>query len=127
MFNPFITLLKSKIHRATITDANVGYEGSITIDARLLKLANITEYEKVDIYNITNGERFSTYVIKGEEGKGDICVNGAAAKKVNIGDKIIICCYVFFELIMDSGTSGNTGMIYKPIVVKVDENNKVII
>lgn len=81
MFRNFSTMLKSKIHRATITDANVDYEGSITIDSGLLRRAGIEEYEKVEIYNITNGERFSTYAIKGEEGSGDVCVNGAAAIK----------------------------------------------
>lgn len=114
-----ITLLKSKIHRATITDANVDYEGSITIDRDLLNEALIVEYEKVEIYNITNGERFSTYAIKGERGSGDICVNGAAAKKVNIGDKIIICSY------MDVPVS-NVPDDYKPMIIKVDEYNKEI-
>lgn len=126
-FRSFVALLKSKIHRATITDANVEYEGSITIDASLLRRANILEYEKVEIYNITNGERFSTYAIRGEDGSGDICVNGAAAKKVNIGDKIIICCYMFTSPIVNGSASGDTGVIYKPIVVKVDENNKEIL
>jgi len=114
-----VTMLKSKIHRATITDANVDYEGSITIDNDLLENALIMQYEKVEIYNITNGERFSTYAIKGEFGSGDICVNGAAARKVNIGDKIIICSY------MDVPVQ-NVPDDYKPIVIKVDENNKEI-
>lgn len=112
-------MLKSKIHRATITDANVDYEGSITIDRELLDEALIREYEKVEIYNITNGKRFSTYAIRGEIGSGDICVNGAAAKKVSIGDKIIICSY------MDVPVQ-NVPDDYKPIVVKVDEYNKMI-
>lgn len=113
-----ITMLKSKIHRATITDANVDYEGSITIDRDLLDEALIRQYEKVEIYNITNGERFATYAIRGESGLGDICVNGAAAKKVNIGDKIIICSYadVPIQEVRDD---------YKPLVIKVDEYNKM--
>jgi len=122
-----IILLKSKIHRATITDANVNYEGSITIDFSLLKYAWIREYEKVEIYNITNGERFSTYAIKGEECSGEICVNGAAAKKVNIGDKIIICSYItinYYDLVKAEEANETT---YKPLIVKVDENNKAVI
>lgn len=78
-----------------MTDANVDYEGSIAIDSTLLKQANIAEYEQVHIYNITNGERLVTYAIKGED--GDICINGAAAKKVNIGDVIIIAAYALVE------------------------------
>jgi aspartate 1-decarboxylase len=87
------TVLKSKIHRAVVTGADLNYEGSITIDSKLLKLADILPFEKVDIYNITNGERFSTYVIEGEEGSGEICLNGAAARKVQKGDLIIIVSY----------------------------------
>lgn len=113
-----ITLLKSKIHRAFVTDANVEYEGSITIDRHLLDEALIREYEKVEIYNITNGQRFATYAIKGERGSGDICVNGAAAKKVNIGDKIIICSYINVPI-------QDVQEEYKPLVVKVDEYNKM--
>lgn len=124
MFRNFSTMLKSKIHRATITDANVDYEGSITIDSGLLRRAGIEEYEKVEIYNITNGERFSTYAIKGEEGSGEVCVNGAAAKKVNIGDKVIVCCYVL-SMYFSASTCGDSGPIYKPLIVKVDEDNKV--
>jgi len=87
----FITVLKSKIHIPKITDANIGYEGSISIDPHILYLADINEYEQVHVYNVSNGERVITYAIKGKE--GDFCVNGAAAHKVNIGDTIIICAY----------------------------------
>ena len=91
------SMLKSKIHRATVTDANLAYEGSITIDQVLMKKANLYPHEEVSIYNITNGERFSTYVIAGPHGNGDICINGAAAHKGKKGDKIIIVSYVGLE------------------------------
>ncbi|MEO2068598.1 MAG: aspartate 1-decarboxylase [Desulfurobacteriaceae bacterium] len=109
-------MFKSKIHRATVTGADLNYEGSITIDSELLKLSDILPYEKVDIYNITNGERFSTYVIPGEPGSGEICLNGAAARKVQKGDKVIIVsyCEVDEEELKD----------FSPIVVLVDEENK---
>ena len=109
-------MLKSKIHRATITNANLNYEGSISIDEDLLEKADILPYEKVEIYDINNGERFSTYVIKGVKGSGDICVNGAAARKVEIYDHIIICSYVNIEYEFSDW--------YIPRIVKVDENNK---
>lgn len=88
------TMLKSKIHRATVTEACLDYEGSVTVDPDLLDAANILEYEQVDIYNINNGERFTTYAIPGERGSGVICLNGAAARKVLVKDLIIICTYV---------------------------------
>jgi len=111
-------MFKSKIHRATVTGADLNYEGSITIDSELLKLADILPYEKVDIYNITNGERFSTYVIPGEPGSGEICLNGAAARKVQKGDLVIIVsyCELSDEEIKD----------YSPIVVLVDEENRPV-
>jgi aspartate 1-decarboxylase len=87
-------MLKSKIHRATVTDANLNYEGSITIDEGLMKSADLVPFEKVAIYNVSNGERFSTYAIKGKKGSGVICLNGAAARKVSKGDLIIIASYV---------------------------------
>ena len=90
-----IYMLKSKIHRVRVTDANVDYEGSIALDPSIMKKADIREYEQVHIYNVTNGERFVTYSIKGDV--GDICINGAAAKKVNIGDMIIICSYCMVD------------------------------
>jgi aspartate 1-decarboxylase len=91
------TMLKSKIHRATVTEACLDYEGSISIDARLLDEANILEYEQVHIYNVSNGERFTTYAIRGEADSGVICLNGAAARKVSVKDLIIICTYVMME------------------------------
>ncbi|WP_457678241.1 aspartate 1-decarboxylase [Thermovibrio sp.] len=111
-------MFKSKIHRATVTGADLNYEGSITIDSELLKLADILPYEKVDIYNITNGERFSTYVIPGEAGSGEVCLNGAAARKVQKGDLVIIVSYC--ELSEEELKN------YSPIVVLVDEKNKPI-
>ena len=88
------TMLKSKIHRATVTEANVEYEGSVTIDSNLLDAANIVAYEQVDIYDCTNGNRLQTYVIRGEPGSGEICVNGAAAHLIKPHDLVIICSYV---------------------------------
>jgi len=92
-----IEVLKSKIHRVTVTEANLNYVGSITIDADLVDAANLIEYEKVHVLNINNGERFTTYVIKGERGSGIICLNGAAARKVQVGDVIIIVSYAQME------------------------------
>jgi len=86
------TLLKSKIHRATVTDANLNYEGSVSIDTKLLEAADLIEFEKVEIYNCNNGERFATYVIPGKD--GEICLNGAAARKVQPGDLVIIASYI---------------------------------
>ena len=108
-------MLKSKIHRVTVTDSNLGYEGSITIDSGLLRDANIIPYEKVEIYNVSNGERFSTYAIRGEEGSGDICINGAAARKASRGDIIIIATYVM----IDESAIGE----WMPQCVYVDEKN----
>lgn len=90
-------LLKSKIHRATVTDANLAYEGSVTIDPELLEAADIVVYERVEIYDITNGARLSTYAILGEPGSGEICINGAAAHLVNPGDLVIIATYAEYE------------------------------
>jgi len=87
------TLLKSKIHRATVTEANVEYEGSVTIDRNLLEAADMLPYERVDIWNCTNGNRLSTYVIEGERGAGQICINGAAAHLMKPGDKVIIASW----------------------------------
>ncbi len=92
-----ITMLQSKIHRATVTDANLDYVGSITIDRDLLEASGMRVGQKVDIVNINNAERFSTYIIAGEAGKREICLNGAAARKVHRGDKIIIIAYAQME------------------------------
>ncbi len=111
------TILKSKIHRVKVTGACIDYEGSVTIDSTLLDAADILEYEQVHIYNVSNGERFATYVIKGEPGSGVICLNGAAARKVSVSDLVIICSYVSLE---DSECKG-----FHARAVFVDENNKI--
>ena len=90
-----VTLLKAKIHRATVTDANLNYEGSISIDPRLCEAAHLLPFERVEIYNCNNGARFATYVIHG--GPGEICLNGAAARLVHKGDLVIIAAYADFE------------------------------
>ena len=107
--------LCSKIHRATITDSNLEYVGSITIDEELIEKAGISEWQKVDILDINNGERFQTYVIKGKRGSKCFCVNGAAARKAEIGDKVIIVAYAYFQ--------PNEIKDFKPAIVIVDENN----
>jgi len=112
------TMLKSKIHRATVTEACLDYQGSISIDSNLLEAADIVEYEQVHIYNVSNGERFTTYAIEGEAGSGVICLNGAAARKVSVKDLIIICSYVAVE---DSECKN-----YKAKAVFVDASNKVV-
>lgn len=113
-----LEFLYSKIHRATVTDANLNYVGSITIDETLMKAANIREWQKVEILDVNNGERFQTYVIKGKADSGEICLNGAAARKVQKGDKVIIVTYGYFE----EAVAGD----FKPTVVIVDENNKIL-
>ena len=105
------TMLKSKIHRATITGADLNYEGSISIDVELMRQANLYEFEKVDVYNINNGNRLSTYVITGK--KGEICLNGAAARLNEVGDKVIIASYILTE-------KNN----HIPEIVLVDDENK---
>lgn len=92
-----ITLLKSKLHRVTTTHAELDYEGSCAIDGHLLDMAGIHEYEQIQIYNVNNGERFTTYAIRGEENSGIISVNGAAAHKANVGDLLIIATYISME------------------------------
>ncbi len=110
--------LHSKIHRATITDSNLEYVGSITIDEEFLEKANIQEWEKVEILDINNGERFQTYAIKGVRGSKCFCVNGAAARKVQKGDKIIIVTY--------AQMSEEEIKNHKPTIVQVGENNEII-
>ena len=110
--------LFSKIHRATVTDANLNYVGSITIDEELMNAAKIKEWQKVDILDINNGERFQTYVIKGEPKSGCICLNGAAARKVQPGDKVIIISYAYY----DRAEAEN----HPPTIVMVDDNNKIV-
>ncbi len=112
-----IQILKSKIHRAVVTDANLNYEGSITIDEDLMDAANMIVHEKVSIVNNNNGERFETYIIKGKRGSGIICLNGAAARKVQKGDIVIIMSYTT----MDFEEAKN----FEPKVIQVTENNRL--
>jgi len=93
----FIEVCKSKIHKATITEANLQYVGSISIDEDLMNAANLIENEKVQVVNLNNGERLETYVIKGERGTGNICLNGAAARKAEVGDVVIIISYAMMD------------------------------
>ncbi|MCX7954728.1 MAG: aspartate 1-decarboxylase [Bacteroidales bacterium] len=93
-----IEVLKSKIHKVRVTEANLNYTGSITIDEQLMEAASINEYEKVQVLNMNNGERIETYVIKGEKGSGIICLNGPAARKVAVGDYVIILSYALIEI-----------------------------
>lgn len=113
-----ITLLKAKIHRAVVKQADLDYVGSITIDSRLLRESGILEYEKVEIADIDNGSRFETYAIAGEEGSGIICLNGAAAKCVNVGDKVIIMAY--------AQVTPEEAKAHKPTVIFVDDNNQIV-
>ena len=112
-----LTMLKGKIHRATVTQAALDYVGSITIDEDLLDAAGILEYEQVQIVDVENGNRFETYTIAGERGSGMICLNGAAARCVQVNDHVIIMCYC--------GIDSNEVAAHKPNVVFVDEKNKI--
>ena len=112
-----VQIFKSKIHRATVTEAELHYEGSITIDEALMEAANMLEHEKVQIVNVNNGERFETYTIKGPRGSGIICLNGPAARRAVVGDVIIIITYAMMDF--------EEAKTYKPIVVKPDANNKL--
>ncbi len=111
-------MLKSKIHRAKVTDANINYEGSITIDKKLMKAADILPYEQVHVLNINNGARFTTYAIEGGEGSGEICLNGAAARLAEKGDLVIILTYTQIpeEHIKD----------YQPRIVHVNAKNEIV-
>ncbi len=111
-------MLKSKIHRAKITDANLYYEGSFTIDEDLLEVANILPYERVSVVNINNGERFDTYVIPGERGSRQFCLNGAAARKGAIGDEVIVISYSIY--------TEDEIKNYEPIIVLLDQNNNIV-
>ena len=110
-----LTLLKSKIHRATVTDANLNYEGSVSIDPVLCEAARLLPFEKVEIYNCNNGERFATYVIYGKP--GEVCLNGAAARLVHKGDLVIIASYADMEQ--------SEAAEYKPHLVMVSDNNRI--
>ena len=111
-------MMKSKIHRATVTDANLNYVGSITIDRELMDLGDLYEYEQVAVVDIDNGARFETYVIEGERGSGTICLNGAAARLVQPGDRVIIITYGDYADVELDG--------YEPAVVHVDAGNRPV-
>ena len=113
-----LTMLKAKIHRATVTQCDLNYEGSITVDADFLAQAGILPHEQVDVLNINNGKRFTTYTIEGKKGSGIIGVNGAAARLVQKDDLVIICAYVQ----MDSKQAKE----YKPVVLQMNERNQIL-
>ncbi len=113
----FRLMLRSKIHRATVTDANLEYEGSLTVDPLLLEAAGILPYEQVSVSNLNNGERFETYVIPGKRGAGEMVLNGPTARKGLRGDKVIVFCYEYFN--------EEEIRSFKPRIVLVDDNNRV--
>ena len=113
-----LEFLYSKIHRATVTDANLNYVGSITVDENILDKANLSEGQKVDILNINNGERFQTYILAGKRGNKDFCLNGAAARKAQVGDKIIICSY--------AQMTPEEAKTFKPTIVQIDDKNNIV-
>jgi aspartate 1-decarboxylase len=117
-FNMQTTMLKAKLHRATVTRSELGYEGSCAIDGSFLDLSGIREYEQIQIYNINNGERFTTYAIRAETGSGTISVNGAAARLACPGDLVIICSYVSLDQ--------KELAAYKPTLVYFNEKNEII-
>ena len=110
-------MLRAKIHRATVTQCDLNYEGSCGIDDDLLEAADIREFEKIDLYNINNGERFSTYAIRGKRGSGEISLNGAAARLAQLGDLLIICTY--------APMSESEAAEYQPKIVFVNEKNRI--
>ena len=112
-----ITLLKSKLHQARVTHAELEYEGSCAIDGRLLEAANIREYEQIQIYNLGNGERFTTYASRAQEDSGIISINGAAAHKANPGDRVIICTYAVL--------SQQEAAVFKPTLIYLDADNRI--
>lgn len=112
------TLLKSKIHRATVTDADLHYQGSVKVDPLLMAAADLLPHERVEIYNVTNGERFATYVIEGTPGSGEVVINGAAAHKARRGDLVILCSYAVYE--------EAEARAHRPQVVFVDARNRAV-
>lgn len=112
-----LTMLKAKIHRATVTDSNLEYQGSISIDREIMDAAGLLPFEQVDVYNITNGERLTTYVIEAGAGSGSFILNGAAARKAAKGDKIIVCAYCSLP--------AEQARNYNPALVFVDEENRI--
>lgn len=114
----FRLMLRSKIHRATVTDANLEYEGSLTIDPLLLEAADMLPYEQVRVSNLNNGERFETYIIPGKRGSGDMCLNGPTSRKGAKGDKIIVFCYEYYN--------EHELKTFKPNIVLVNEHNVIV-
>ena len=112
------TLLKSKIHRATVTDADLHYQGSVKVDPLLMAAADLLPHERVEIYNVTNGERFATYVIAGTPGRGEVVINGAAAHKARRGDLVILASYAAYD--------EAEARTHRPQVVFVDEANRAV-
>ena len=112
------TLLKSKIHRATVTDADLHYQGSVKVDPLLMAAADLLPHERVEIYNVTNGERFATYVIEGAPGRGEVVINGAAAHKARRGDLVILASYAAYD--------EAEARAHRPQVVFVDEGNRAV-
>ena len=113
-----LTLLKAKLHRGRVTHAELDYEGSCAIDSKLLEAAGILEYEQINLYNVTNGERFTTYAIRAEAGSGVISVNGAAAHKARVGDIVIIAAYC--------GLDAAAAKVHKPRLIYLDERNRIV-
>ncbi len=112
-----IEMLASKIHRARVTDSNLDYEGSFTIDSDIMKKAGIIPYQAVEIYNVTNGSRLKTYAIEGEPGSRTFCANGAAAHQIKKGDVVIICAYVQVDASEAAG--------FRPTVLRIGDNNEI--
>ena len=110
-------MLKAKIHRAQVTDANINYEGSIEIDSEFLKAVDILPFEQVQVYDINNGNRFTTYVIKGEAGSGKICLNGPAARQGLVGDRVMILSYALIDKLKADS--------FKPKIIHLDNDNKI--
>ena len=112
-----IEMLGSKIHRARVTDSNLDYEGSFTIDSSIMKRAGILPFQSVEVYNITNGARLKTYAIEGEPGSGIFCANGAAAHQIRKGDIVIICAYVQLD--------ASEAASFRPTILRIGENNEI--
>lgn len=113
-----VKILRGKIHRATVTGADVNYEGSITLDASLMEAARILPHQEVEVWDITNGERLQTYAVAGPRRSGVVCLNGAAARRVQVGDLVIVAAYGWLE--------ENEAQQYAPNIVRVDERNRVV-
>ncbi|MCX7944381.1 MAG: aspartate 1-decarboxylase [Deltaproteobacteria bacterium] len=114
----FIRMLKSKIHRAIVSETNLHYEGSITIDAKLMEESGIIPYEEITVWNVTNGERFNTYAVPGTPNSGEIIVNGAAAHRAKKGDLVIIATFAYVE--------ASQATAHRPTIILVDANNRVV-